>query len=93
VVIPQLFVKVADMKGYFIDWYWPEIQIAVEIDGKQHLKQRRHDERRDRTLTDLGYTVSRISTAQLLIMMSEKHKADMTKLMEELGARRPYILT
>ena len=76
IIIPQLYVEVAKMKGYFIDWYFPDIHLAVEIDGRQHLRQQRHDERRDKALTDMGYKVTRITTDELKWSI-QQHRQEM----------------
>ncbi len=49
-------------KSYFLDFYFPERRIDLEIDGKQHkrLEQKTSDERRDKILIDSGIKVYRI---------------------------------
>jgi uroporphyrinogen-III synthase len=47
---------------YIVDFYCDEMRMIVELDGDVHetSEQKRKDERRDRRLNELGYTVLRI---------------------------------
>ena len=44
---------------YFIDFYFPESRIALEIDGRQHRFRKKHDSIRDEFLTSKGIRVIR----------------------------------
>lgn len=46
--------------NYFIDFYLRKTNICLEIDGKQHLERKEHDQIRDEYLTKAGYKVYRI---------------------------------
>jgi very-short-patch-repair endonuclease len=48
------------IKPYFLDFYFPEKQINLEIDGGQHKYRQESDKRRDKYLTSLGIKVFRI---------------------------------
>ena len=56
-----------NVEGYELDFALMErgIRLNVEVDGDQHLdvrgRQRRQDVARDRVLSDIGWTVLRIS--------------------------------
>ena len=48
---------------YSIDFAWPHLMKAIEIDGEQHErfeKQRESDVRKDKVLSDAGWTVMRV---------------------------------
>ncbi|GMV19779.1 MAG: hypothetical protein AMXMBFR56_80030 [Polyangiaceae bacterium] len=44
---------------YVVDFLAPSVKLAVEVDGGYHAGRRAADERRDRYLARLGYTVLR----------------------------------
>ena len=44
---------------YFIDFYFPTVHIALEIDGSQHRFRKEHDIKRDRFLASKGIRVIR----------------------------------
>jgi very-short-patch-repair endonuclease len=46
---------------YIVDFYCPSARIIVEVDGGQHFEPdaRRQDQRRDEYLSNLGFTVLR----------------------------------
>jgi very-short-patch-repair endonuclease len=49
---------------YRIDFFFPKLRIAIEIDGQQHYKYKNRqisDKKKDALLTSLGYKVIRIS--------------------------------
>jgi len=54
--------------GYVADFYCPEAQLIVEIDGEAHNRSDRpaRDLMRDAALNDLGLTVLRIPAAEVL---------------------------
>lgn len=45
---------------YYIDFYIEELNIGLEIDGKQHNYRIEHDEKRDTALKNNGYKIYRI---------------------------------
>jgi very-short-patch-repair endonuclease len=53
---------------YFLDMAYPELKIAVEYDGRGHLKPARaqHDLRRQAYLTAAGWTVLRFAPSVVL---------------------------
>lgn len=48
--------------NFFLDFYFPELKLDLEIDGKQHKEDERaaHDKKRDASLKASGYHVYRI---------------------------------
>ena len=46
--------------NYFIDFYFPDEKIALEIDGSQHKYRKEHDILRDQRLSKVGIKVYRI---------------------------------
>ncbi len=55
-------------KGYILDFYCPELKLAIELDGSHHLEdeQRRHDEHRTQVLESDGITVLRFWNNEVL---------------------------
>lgn len=51
--VSQQFVTGPDGKRYFIDLYFPQLNIGVECDEAHHLGQAAHDRLRERTLIDV----------------------------------------
>jgi hypothetical protein len=51
------------LPGFEVDFHWPELMLAVEIDGGGHARKatKDADDRRDRTLGAADYTVLRFS--------------------------------
>jgi len=56
-------VTLSRYRRYAIDIAYPEMRLAIEVDGKTHsnVKQRLRDAKRDRDLRFLGWSVFRIS--------------------------------
>jgi very-short-patch-repair endonuclease len=46
--------------NYFLDFYFEDIKLDLEIDGKQHNSRKEHDKKRDEALSNYGITVYRI---------------------------------
>ena len=46
--------------SYFLDFYFTEKKILLEIDGKQHEYRKEHDELRDERLRNIGIKIHRI---------------------------------
>lgn len=61
--------------GYILDFYFPNVKIAVEIDGPIHEKQREYDKRRDARLRKKGITVVRFTNDEVFtddVSLAEK---------------------
>ena len=58
----EYVVKHSNSKNYFLDFYFPELQIDLEIDGSQHNKEevKNKDKERDTFLSSKGIIVYRI---------------------------------
>jgi very-short-patch-repair endonuclease len=55
-------------KRYIIDFYCPDSQLAIELDGEYHddLKQKEYDEERTRELSDVGVQVIRFKNKDVV---------------------------
>ena len=51
---------------YIVDFYCPEKNVAIELDGSSHRNKGEHDRKRDIFLSNLGLTVIRISATDIL---------------------------
>lgn len=73
---------------YFLDFYFPDLKLDVEIDGKQHDRAEHieHDKMRDQKLSENGYEVYRIKWKSL---QNEKEyfKEEIKKILEILSQR------
>ncbi len=60
--VPKNTLGVLKSTAYFLDFYFPDIKLNLEIDGKQHLRKERRESDliRDELLTKNGYHVFRI---------------------------------
>jgi very-short-patch-repair endonuclease len=52
--------------GYIVDFYCPELRLAVEVDGDVHQARVAEDRQRDQDLALLGVCVLRLSNADVL---------------------------
>lgn len=71
--------------GYLPDFYFPERNRIVELDGRFHRDRKEHDQRRDAKLRSAGYEVLRLKSATVF------HCCDwaVNKVLEFLG--RPLL--
>jgi very-short-patch-repair endonuclease len=56
------------VRGFRVDFYWPELALVVETDGLTYHRtpsQQANDRRRDQTLTAAGITVLRFTNNQV----------------------------
>ena len=51
---------------YFLDFFFPERMIAVEIDGSIHRLKREHDKRRDADFRSIGIRTIRIKNKDVM---------------------------
>ena len=53
---------------YVLDFYCPELKLAIELDGKIHLKKevKNHDENREGYLSEFGIKILRIKNEMVL---------------------------
>ena len=67
------------IRGFIVDFYCPELRLALEIDGPVHESERQtgYDEERDRALAVAGITVMRVRNDGLseagLVSLLEPH--------------------
>jgi hypothetical protein len=76
-----------ELLGYEVDFHWPEWRLVVEVDGR-HTRPRdlRNDPARDRVLRADGWTVVRLTGAEVEYLASSDERATPDRL---LRARRP----
>ena len=54
-----------EKKFFFLDFLLPEYNIAVEIDGKDHIRRKKRDNRRDELFRSIGVKTIRIKNEQI----------------------------
>lgn len=53
-------------RSYFLDFFFPERMVAVEIDGSVHKLRKEHDRRRDADFRSIGIRTVRISNKDVM---------------------------
>ena len=71
---------------YYLDYYFPELHLAVELDSDLHNPEK--DKLRDLYLNKLGITVFRIQDLQKPNIQKTKCK-ELTALMRKIGKKNP----
>ena len=71
---------------YYLDYYFPELHLAVELDSDLHNLEK--DKFRDLYLNKLGITVFRIQDLQKPNIQKTKFK-ELTALMRKIGKKNP----
>ena len=71
---------------YYLDYYFPELHLAVELDSDLHDPKK--DKLRDLYLNKLGITVFRIQDLQKPNIQKTKFK-ELTALMRKIGKKNP----
>ena len=71
---------------YYLDYYFPELHLAVELDSDLHNPEK--DKLRDLYLNKLGVTVFRIQDLQKPNIQKTKFK-ELTALMRKIGKKNP----
>ena len=61
----QVFFKIAD-RSYFLDYFLPRYNIAIEIDGGYHKSRRKEDNIRDKDFLSIGIRTIRITSGEVL---------------------------
>lgn len=51
---------------YLVDFYFPEIELIVEVDGESHLGREGHDRHRSAVLREKGFVVARVSAQHVM---------------------------
>ena len=59
------FRRQAPVLGFILDFYCPEANVCVEIDGEQHLEQVEYDRYRDNELAQAGIITIRIPSLDI----------------------------
>ena len=60
------FTRQKPLHEYIVDFYCPELMIAIEIDGDTHADQQQYDKRRTEILNKYGVEVIRYTNAEVL---------------------------
>ena len=87
-VIIQNALRLPGQSGmyYYLDYYFPELHLAVELDSDLHNPEK--DKLRDLYLNKLGITVFRIQDLQKPNIQKTKFK-ELTALMRKIGKKNP----
>lgn len=87
-VIIQNALRLPGQNGmyYYLDYYFPELHLAVELDSDLHNPEK--DKLRDLYLNKLGITVFRIQDLQKPNIQKTKFK-ELTALMRKIGKKNP----
>lgn len=61
-------------RGYIVDFYFPKIKLAIELDGFHHQTKAvaAHDLKRDKVIRDLGITIVRFNNNASLFNVVEE---------------------
>jgi very-short-patch-repair endonuclease len=58
------------LRGFVVDFWCPDLKLALELDGRQHLSRKAKDAERDKVLSEHGITVLRFP---VLLVYSDLH--------------------
>jgi len=61
-----IFLRQKPINRFIVDFYCSQINLAIEIDGEIHIKNRRYDEARDGFLKQIGIDTIRFSNYEVL---------------------------
>ena len=56
------------IKSYYIDFYFPQFSLGIELDGAQHKKTIKYDKERDDYIKSLGINILRVSHSEYVKM-------------------------
>lgn len=75
--------------NYFLDFFFPELNVNLEVDGRQHDERKESDAIRDEALTRYGVTVIRYRWPRGPNRFQEAHEqtVEFIALLKERGAR------
>lgn len=81
--IKQSCLGIENQHNYFLDFFIPEKNIDLEIDGSQHKYRKEHDKLRDELLTKNGYNVYRIKWKNINTSNGKKYiKEEINKFLD-----------
>jgi len=60
------FVRQFSIDGYVIDFYCPKFRLAIELEGKIHKFQKKHDEHREKYLKAFGIKIIKFKNEEIL---------------------------
>ena len=67
------FLRQRPIGNYIVDFYAPDIQLVIEVDGGQHFSEdgREYDRQRDAYLKGLGLRILRFTNSEIFQHMDE----------------------
>jgi very-short-patch-repair endonuclease len=60
------FLRQRTIGNYIVDFMYKELKLVIEVDGYSHNFKTEEDEKRDKVLQGLGYTVLRFSDKEVM---------------------------
>jgi len=75
--------------NYILDFYCSETSFAIELDGGQHIKRTRYDERRSKELEKLGIKVIRFWDNDVLQNIEEVLEK-IINVLEKRSVKKPH---
>ncbi len=75
------------IQGYILDFYSPELKLAIEADGGQHQKNKEYDQQRTEFLNSIGVRVLRFWNNEI----TDNLELVLTKITEELKKPSPNL--
>lgn len=60
------FLRQRPIQNYIVDFFCPELNLIIEIDGSSHISKGIYDSHRQSRLESLGYTMIRFSEGEVL---------------------------
>src|SRR5690606_32528266 len=60
------FLRQRPIDHFIVDFFAPELQLIIEIDGSSHFQKPEYDAFRQKKLESLGYTIIRFTEGQVI---------------------------
>lgn len=60
------FLRQRPIQNYIVDFFCPELNLIIEIDGSSHISKGNYDSQRESSLENLGYIIIRFSEGEIL---------------------------
>ncbi len=72
-ILGQRFLRQYGILSYVVDFYCPQLRLAIEVDGVTHTTdtQRKHDQRRQREFKKLGIEILRFTNPEVYSDMTQ----------------------
>src|SRR5690606_4826310 len=65
------FLRQRPIDHFIVDFFAPELQLIIEIDGSSHFQKPEYDAFRQKKLELLGYTIIRFTEGQVINQLDE----------------------